>query len=114
MRRSRRTAAISIAACLALMTPIGAASATAGAGGRPGDQPKSATGENILVTGKVSQAKTGAAAVGTTVTLYAWPSNDVSGQLKVGDMVDIQRLTSATVAADGSFQLAMESLDALS
>lgn len=54
---------------------------------------------------------TGGPAAGADVVLMAWPSNDVTAKLEVGDEVALQPVAVAVTSSDGSFALRLESTD---
>ncbi|MFC9689963.1 hypothetical protein ACFTSF_15565 [Kribbella sp. NPDC056951] len=67
---------------------------------------------SVLAEGKVSRGA-GKMAAGIPVVLYAWPGNDVTDKLVVGDEVKLQQLSETAAGADGSFQLRLNDLEAL-
>jgi hypothetical protein len=68
---------------------------------------------SLIAQGKVRTAAGKAAAAGTPVVLYAWPSNDVTAAMAVGDEVKLQQVSESATAADGSFALRIDDLAAL-
>lgn len=64
----------------------------------------------VVARGLVHDSK-GAPSAGADVVLLAWPSNDVTQRLAVGDEVVLQPVAVAVSAADGSYALRLESTD---
>jgi hypothetical protein len=71
------------------------------------------TADPSLVTeGKVRTAA-GKTAAGTQVALYAWPSNDVTDKMAIGDEVNLQQVSETTTSSTGSFALKINDLNIL-
>jgi hypothetical protein len=117
MRRAVATASIATltVTVMAALTLPGTAVATGtqrlGAGslvGAAGDH-AGLTSSKLLTTAPVMTGRVlspgGAPAAGSDVTLYAWPSNDVTEAQQVGDTVNLQPVAYTTTSSTGTFAL---------
>jgi hypothetical protein len=99
---------VSVASCAALLTAAAPAVASSGAGDGSSDA-------TLIAAGRVTGAKgvTGKTAGSIPLTLFAWPSSDVTAAMKVGDQATLQPLAETVSEPDGSFALRLTSLDDL-
>ncbi|MFI5734109.1 hypothetical protein ACIA49_28600 [Kribbella sp. NPDC051587] len=102
--------AVSLLAGLLPVTPAGAADA-AGIGVVSG-RVAAGVDESVVAHGMV-KTTSGKSAASVPVVLYAWPGNDVTEKMQVGDEATLQQLSETTAGADGSFQLKLTDLSAL-
>jgi hypothetical protein len=105
---SFRTGAAALAAMVASAS-LGVASASPGMAGRAGTNAahvRTADGDSMtsLVSGRVTD-ESGDPAKETPILLYAWPSNEVTKDLAVGDQATMQMLADTTTDAEGRFSL---------